>query len=145
MRVEGSSSVQMSRSDLWDALTDPAALSRALSATVAPAAGEGDRWEVIIRPSLGSLGRPRLRATFELVDQQPGEWLRIRMHAIGSENVVDAEGEARLSGDGQSTEVSWEGDVSLGGVIGSVGQRSGRDLVQAQIDQVLRSLSRAGA
>jgi len=63
------------------------------------------------------------QARLEIVNKQPGRGYTLRVAGSGKPGHVKGEGQVRLSGDGEITELEYEGDLQIGGLIARVGQR----------------------
>ena len=69
--------------------------------------------------SIGGLFAGKVR----IADQNPPESFKLMVEGTGKIGFVKGEGLLTLSPQAESTEVSYDGDVQVGGTIASVGQR----------------------
>ena len=58
-----------------------------------------------------------------ITDQQPPSSFKLRVEGTGKIGFMKGEGLLKLTPSGEGTEVSYEGDVQVGGTIAAVGQR----------------------
>jgi hypothetical protein len=141
MKIQGSTTVALPRAAVWEMLNDPVALSPALPDVESLEVDGTDRWRAVLQPATG-LGPSRFAMSFQVLDRQPEEAWTVSAHCYGSEHVVDLAGRATLTeGPDGSTTITWSGDVRLGGVLASVGQRVVFTLIDRHIDAVLQRLS----
>lgn len=138
MNIGGHTRLDISRSEVWGTLTDPGKVTALLpGGEVVEEDGE-TWWARLSAPT--SLGASTFDFTFTLLERRPEEYVRVCGHGYGAQNVVDLTAELHLFEDGEGTEVRWEGDVRLGGVIASLGQRSLPYVVQRQVEKVLHAI-----
>lgn len=138
MKIGGHTRLDAPRSEVWETLTDPGKVTALLPG------GEvveehGESWRARLSAPT-SLGASTFDFTFTLLERRTEEYVRVYGHGYGSQNVVDLAAELQLYEDGEGTEVRWEGDVRLGGVLASLGQRSLPYVVQRQVEKVLRGI-----
>ncbi len=139
MKIGGHTRLNTPRTEVWETLTDPRKVTPLLPGGEVVEEENGETW----RARLGAptnLGTSTFDFTFTLLEQRPAEYVRVYGHGYGSQNVVDLTAELHLSEEGEETQVRWEGDVRLGGVLASLGQRSLLYVLQQQIENVLRAL-----
>lgn len=141
MKIEGQATLNSPRSEVWETLTDPAKITPLLPG------GEireknGETWLARLSAPT-TLGASKFDFTFTLLERRPEEYVRVRGHGYGSQNVVDLTAELHLTDEGSETQVRWEGDARLGGVLASLGQRSLPYVIQRQVELVLQGVEAA--
>ena len=141
MKIEGQATLNSPRSEVWETLTDPAKITPLLPG------GEireknGETWLARLSAPT-TLGASTFDFTFTLLERRPEEYVRVRGHGYGSQNVVDLTAELHLTDEGSETQVRWEGEALLGGVLASLGQRSLHYVIQRQVDLVLQGVEAA--
>jgi uncharacterized protein len=138
MKIGGHTRLNAPRSEVWETLTDPGKVTALLPGGEV-VEEDGETWRARLSAPT-SLGASTFDFTFTLLERRSEEYVRVYSHGYGSQNVVDLTAELHLSGDGDETEVRWEGDVRLGGVLASLGQRSLPYVVQGQVERVLHGV-----
>lgn len=138
MRIAGSSSLKISREEAWRVLTDPERITPLLPGGEIVSASE-DTWRARLSAPT-ALGPSTFDFTFDLIEKRPEEYVRVSGHGYGSQNVIDLTADLNLSERDGGTEVRWESDVRLGGVLASLGQRSLPYVLRRQIEDVLGAL-----
>lgn len=141
MKIEGQTKLTAPRSEVWETLTDPAKITPLLPG------GEireknGETWLARLSAPT-TLGASTFDFTFTLLERRPEEYVRVRGHGYGSQNVVDLTAELHLTDEGSETQVRWEGEALLGGVLASLGQRSLPYVIQRQVELVLQGVEAA--
>lgn len=139
MKLTGSSKLNASRGEVWATLTDPKEITPLLPG--GEIVGENDEtWRARLSAPT-TLGSSSFDFTFTLIEQRPEERVRVTGHGYGSQNVIDLTATLELSDSGDGgTQVSWESDVRLGGVLASLGQRSLPYVIQRQVENVLKAV-----
>ncbi len=122
MRVGGSYVVPLERQRVYALLLDPDVLCRSMPGCKELAQIGTDEYRLkmgLVISSISGLFDSKIR----LADQNPPESFRLIVEGTGKAGFVNGDGLLRLAEQGRATEVSYEGDVHIGGVLASVGQR----------------------
>ena len=142
MKIEGQTKLTAPRSEVWETLTDPAKITPLLPG------GEireknGETWLARLSAPT-TLGASTFDFTFTLLERRPEEYVRVRGHGYGSQNVVDLTAELHLTDEGKrdTGPVGWRRAL-LGGVLASLGQRSLHYVIQRQVELVLQGVETA--
>ncbi len=136
MKIGGRTRLKVSRPEAWETLTNPRKVTSLLPRGEVTEE-DGETWQARLSAPT-SLGESTFDFIFNLLERRPEEYIRVHGHGYGSQNVVDLTAELHFSEEGEETEIRWEGDVMLGGVIASLGQRSLPYVIQGQVERVLR-------
>jgi uncharacterized protein len=123
MKVTGTASLTADRATVWRALNDPAVLVRTIPGCQRLEALGGDRYSMRVAAGVGSI-KGVYDGHVRLTDQaEPGSF---RMHAegAGAPGTIATEVQVTLEeGAGGGTELTYDADATVGGMIGGVGQR----------------------
>jgi carbon monoxide dehydrogenase subunit G len=135
MQLKGSYTFQSPRAAVWEALMDPTVLAQALpGGEQLEKVGENEykaAMNVRVGPVQGKFeGSVELSAIQELIGY------RMKVGGSGPSGFVNGEGAITLADDGAGTQMSYDGDVQVGGRIAGVGQRL--------IDSTARSIVKQG-
>jgi carbon monoxide dehydrogenase subunit G len=124
MRVHGSATVAAPLLRVWDALTDPAVLVRTIPGCRSLEATGDDTYNMTITAGVASI-KGTYVGQVALSDPEPPHRLVLRARGQGAPGTIEATVRVRLSeGDGAgATQVHYEADAVVGGMIGGVGQR----------------------
>jgi uncharacterized protein len=123
MKVSGTSTLNADRAAVWRALNDPSVLVRTIPGCRQLESLGGDAYKMTIFAGVGAI-KGVYDGQVRLTDQQePGSF---RMHAqgAGAPGTIGADVLVTLqdAGDG-GTELTYDADATVGGMIGGVGQR----------------------
>ena len=123
MKVTGTASLTADRATVWRALNDPAVLVRTIPGCQRLEALGGDRYSMRVAAGVGSI-KGVYDGHVRLTDQdEPGSF---RMHAegAGAPGTIATEVQVTLAESvGGGTELTYDADATVGGMIGGVGQR----------------------
>ena len=123
MKVTGTASLAADCATVWRALNDPAVLVRTIPGCQRLEAQGADRYSMRVAAGVGSI-KGVYDGQVRLTDQdEPGSF---RMHAegAGAPGTIATEVQVTLTdGVGGGTELTYDADATVGGMIGGVGQR----------------------
>ena len=131
------------RTAVWDLLQDPAVLSKILPGTKTLSQIAPDRYEGVMKVSVGPMTAAEFNVTVELRDKVPPE--TFSMHIDGKGGVGFTTGDARIElqeQPGPQTIMNYTSDVQIGGRIASVGQRLLESVGKMMTKQALEALNR---
>ena len=143
MILNGAFTFNGPRQKVWDLLQDPDVLAKALPGTERLTLSGPDRYEGVMKVSIGPMTAAKFDVTVTLGDKQPPE--RFTMQIDGKGAVGFARGTASVAlqdhADG-GTAMEYTSDVQIGGRIASVGQRLIESVSRMMMRQALESLDR---
>ncbi len=122
MKLAGTATLPGTPEQVWELLNDPARLAKALPGCERLEPDGPDRYKAVIKFALAAISGS-YSGRVELSEKRPLHVLRLRMEGRGLPGWVKGEGELKLSAKNNQTEVSYNGDAQVGGMIASVGQR----------------------
>jgi uncharacterized protein len=152
MTLSGSFTFGGPRQMVWDLLQDPAVLAKTLPGTQTLTKTGADRYEGVMKVSIGPLTAAQFNVAVTLKDQAPPS--RFTMDIDGKGGVGTVRGSATIDLDDESggTRMTYSSDVMIGGKIASLGQRLmesvGRMMTQKALDALnaeLQARMKAGA
>jgi carbon monoxide dehydrogenase subunit G len=123
MKVAGSATVHAPREEVWRALNDPGVLVRTIPGcqrldTIGP-----DAYQMTVNAGVASI-KGSYQGEVRLTDPQPPDSFTLRAKGAGAPGTVSADVVVRLvATDDNTTELSYDADAVVGGMIGGVGQR----------------------
>jgi uncharacterized protein len=136
MIVSGEMTLASPREELWAVLADPARLAQALPG-VGDVSIEDERHFSAVAHPVTALGETRVAMDFEIVEQRPGEFVRIDGSGHAGENLIDLSVALELTTAGEQTRASWRAELLLRGVLASLLQRGAGELLREQVESVL--------
>jgi carbon monoxide dehydrogenase subunit G len=122
MRVNGSATVAAPLPRVWDALRDPAVLARTIPGCRSLEATGADTYNMTITAGVASI-KGTYVGQVTLSEPGPPHLFELRARGQGAPGTVQATVRVRLAEDEGATQVHYEADATVGGMIGGVGQR----------------------
>ncbi len=122
MKISGSYTLAVSQERAYQMMQDPEILARAIpGCETLEKTGENEyrmKMKMVIASLSGSFeGKVRI------ADQVPPSSFRLIVDGSGRPGFIKGDGLLKLTPAGGETEVSYEGDVQVGGTIAAIGQR----------------------
>lgn len=135
MKISGSYTMQAPRQAVWDKLIDPDAIASCL-----PGVEQLDRVAENEYQMSMTVGIGPVRGTYSgkvaLSDLDAPNSYQMQVEGSGRPGFVKGTGMLRLSdGANGSTEITYEGDVEVGGPVGSVAQRMMGGVARRLVEQ----------
>lgn len=122
MKLAGTYTVPIDRERAYELLQDPGVLARAMPGCDHLALLAPDEYEMRMKMIISSI-QGLFSGKVRIAERKPPEGFRLIVEGTGKVGFMKGDGVLRLSSVYSSTEVHYEGDVQVGGVIASVGQR----------------------
>jgi hypothetical protein len=122
VKVQGNVLLPAGREQVWDLLTDPAKLAKLLPGCERLEAAGLDRYKVAIKFALAAISGS-YSGSVELSEKKQPESLRMVLEGKGTPGFMRGEGRIRLTEKKGQTELHYEGEAQVGGMIAAVGQR----------------------
>jgi len=122
MKVAGQATLHAPAERVWAALNDPAVLVRAIPGCQRLAATGPDAYEMTVTAGVASI-KGSYAGTVQLTDLQPPNSFVLRAAGAGGPGTVSADVTVRLAERDGVTQLDYDADAVVGGVIGGVGQR----------------------
>ena len=141
MNLNGTFTFNGPRQKVWDLLQDPGVLAKALPGTERLTMSGPDRYEGVMKVSIGPMTAAKFDVTVTLADKQPPGQFTMQIDGKGS--VGFARGSAVVTlkeQDGGGTAMDYTSDVQIGGRIASVGQRLIESVSRMMMRQALEAL-----
>jgi len=143
MNLSGTFTFNGPRATVWDLLQDPAVLAKALPGTERLTQTGEDRYEGLMKVSIGPMTAAKFTVNVSLQDKVAPERYTMQIDSKG--NVGFARGTAAVQlteqADG-STLMSYSSDMQVGGRIAAVGQRLLDSVAKMMTRQALDALDR---
>src|SRR5690242_15442244 len=122
MKVAGQATLHAPIERVWDALNDPAVLVRAIPGCQRLEPTGPDAYAMTVTAGVASI-KGSYAGSVQLTEQQQPESFVLRASGAGGPGTVDAQVLVRLSEQGDVTQLDYDADAVVGGVIAGVGQR----------------------
>ena len=139
MKVEGTRTFAAPRETVWEVLSDPERMAKAMPGVESFDVQDDAHWRANVKIPLG-LGGLRMSIDFEKTEERRPEFARLAAKGNGVGAMMDMETAFHLAEAGEGTEMRWEADVKIAGPVGSMGQRVLQPIVNQQVGAVLAAL-----
>ncbi|MHB8525283.1 MAG: CoxG family protein [Candidatus Acidiferrales bacterium] len=140
MKVQGTASLPAKREEVWELLTDPQRLAKCLPGAERLEPDGPDRYKVAMKFGIAAFSG-KFQGSVELAEKKPPESLKMRVEGRGVPGFMKGEGTISLREKSGVTEVKYEGEAQVGGVIASVGQR----MIEAASKKIMQQFFDAAA
>jgi carbon monoxide dehydrogenase subunit G len=143
MILSGTFNFEGPRDRVWEILQDPAVLAKALPGTKTLTQVGEDRYQGVMKVSIGPVNAAEFAVNVELKDKVPPE--KFAMVIDGKGGVGFTKGSATIALDeqpGPITVMTYTSDVQVGGRIAAVGQRLLESVGRMMTKQALDALNK---
>ena len=143
MNVQGTFVFAGPRDVVWGLLHDPAVLAKVLPGTKTLSQAAADRFEGVMKVSLGPLTAAEFSVVVTLTDERPPEHFAMQIDGKGGVGFVKGTAVVDLADDPSTggTLMTYSSDVLVGGRIAAVGQRLIESVGRMMSKQALESLN----
>jgi uncharacterized protein len=122
MKISGTNTIPFPVDQVWDALLDPAMLVRTIPGCERMESKGDHAYDMTVTAGVAAI-RGTYSGTCVLSDLEPHSSLVMRLQGAGAPGTVDATVNVRFAEGDAGTEVAWDADAVVGGMVGGVGQR----------------------
>jgi len=122
LKIEGTQKINLPRERIFAALIDPAILQRCIPGCEQMEKTGENQYKAKLIAGVGPV-KGVFTATVSLQDIVAPEHYKLVVEGKGQPGFVKGAGELSLKDDDDGTEIQYTGDVNVGGLIASVGQR----------------------
>ncbi|MEO7145981.1 MAG: carbon monoxide dehydrogenase subunit G [Bryobacteraceae bacterium] len=122
MKISGSYTLPLPRERAYDLLQDPDVLARAIPGCDSLVKSGDGEYQMKMKMSIASISGA-FDGKVKLTDRTPPSSFRMLVEGAGKIGFLKGDGLLTLAANGESTAVSYDGDVQVGGTIAAVGQR----------------------
>lgn len=134
MKLSGAYRFDVPRERLWQTLMDTAVVGSCIPGVSAFTPLGGDHYEIELSVRVGIVSGS-YKGTLAITDAVELESYRMTVEGSGARTEIRGSGSLALADDGEGTELSFEGDVQVTGVLARVGQRLMGTVAKTQIDR----------
>jgi uncharacterized protein len=143
MNLNGTFIFNGPREKVWDLLQDPVVLAKALPGTERLALTGEDRYEGVMKVSVGPVTAAKFDVHVTLKDKLPPERMAMQIEGKGPVGFTRGSASVVLQEQPDSkTLMEYTSDVQIGGRIASVGQRLIESVSRMMMRQALEALER---
>lgn len=143
MNLSGSYTFEGPRAVVWDLLQDPVVLAKALPGTERLSLTTEDRFEGVMKVSVGPVTAARFDVIVTLKDKVPPHRFAMQIDGKGGVGFTHGTAQVELADAAAGgTLMTYTSDVQVGGKIASVGQRLIESVGKMMMKQALDALAR---
>ena len=143
MNLTGTFTFNGPRDTVWALLQDPAVLAKALPGTERLALAGDDRFEGVMKVSVGPVTAAKFDVTVTLKDKVPPQHFAMQIDGRGAVGYTRGTASVDLhEQDGGTTLMQYSSDVQVGGRIAAVGQRLLESVAKMMMKQALEALEK---
>lgn len=132
MRLEGSYTIHADRETVWKLLLNPDVLARVMPGCERLVSNPDGSYSATMKMGIAMI-KGTYQGRIEILDPVQPEHFRMKVDGKGSTGFVRGEGTLTFTENSGDTLITYGGDVQVGGLIASVGQR----LIQGAAKQSL--------
>ncbi len=122
MRLEGSHTIQAPRDRVFAALVDPEVLQRCIPGSQQLEKIDDNKFSAKLSAGVGAI-KAVFMATVSMDEVTPPTHFKLMVDGKGQPGFVKGTGSLDLEDQGAATIIKYAGDVNVGGMLASVGQR----------------------
>jgi len=122
VRIAGTNTIQFPIDQVWDALLDPAVLVRTIPGCERLETKGDHAYDMTVTAGVAAI-RGTYSGSCVMSDLEPHSSLVMRVQGAGAPGTVDATVKVSFDEVESGTEVAWDADAIVGGMVGGVGQR----------------------
>ncbi len=133
MKIQGTALVHAPQERVWELLVTPELLARCLPGCEKLEATGPDRYNVALKIAVAAVSG-KFTGSVEITEKQPPSALRMRVAGKGAPGFMNGDGHLSLSDAAGGTQVQYDGEAQVGGMIAAVGSR----LLEATAKKVIQ-------
>lgn len=141
MKIEGSHPMAAPRERVWKYLTDPNVIAKCLPGCEKMEAVEQDLYEATLKIGIGAM-KGTFSSHIRMQTIESGRQYKLAVEGKGAIGFLKGEGVITLDDSAQPTNVLYQGDVQIGGIIASVGQRMIQGFAKQTISQFFAAIAK---
>ena len=122
MKLSGTATISAPPEKVWAALNDPVILAKCLPGCERLDPDGPNRFKAAVSFGLAAISG-KYAGSLELAEKKPPHSMLLKMEGKGIPGFVKGEGRVELHAKGKQTELHYDGEAQVGGMIAAVGQR----------------------
>jgi uncharacterized protein len=141
MKITGTNTIPFPVETVWDALLDPAILVRTIPGCERLETTGDHAYDMTVTAGVAAI-RGTYTGSCVMSDLDPHSSLVMRVQGAGAPGTVDAAVNVRFAELDGGTEVAWDADAIVGGMVGGVGQRMLSSVARRMAGEMFDSVGR---
>ncbi len=145
MKVQGTAMLPGTLEQVWELLNDPVRLAKLLPGCERLEPAGKDRYKAKVKFGLAAF-TGNYAGGLEITEKKPLKSMRMKIEGQGAPGFMKGEGRLEMAAKGKQTELTYDGEAQVGGLIASVGQRmiegAARKIIGEFFERAARELSK---
>lgn len=141
MKVEGVQDLPAPRERTWAMLLDPAVLTRCLPGCEKLEPTGEHTYKATLKIGIAAI-KGGYTGTVTITELNPPKSYKLTMEGKGSPGFIRGTATVKLNDEGESTELQYSGEIQVGGLIASIGQRMLQGMATTMLHQFFESFQR---
>ena len=141
MKLEGTYRFNTAQEKVWEVLTNPKHLEKAIPGCEKLEEIEPGKYDATLKIGIAAI-KGTYKGMAEVADPQPPDKYRLVVEGGGSPGFVKGEALIELSYQDQRTIVSYQGEGQVGGLIAGVGQRLISGIAKMMLGQFFKQIGK---
>jgi len=141
MKIEGTYEFKAPTETVWELLTNPRRLEKALPGCERLEEREPGKYDAVLKIGIAAV-KGTYHGKVEIADQEPPKRYRLIGEGSGSPGFVKGEATLELSQKDQGTLVTYRGEMQVGGLIAGIGQRMIGGVAKMMLGQFFKNMEK---
>jgi hypothetical protein len=141
MKIEGTYEFKAPGEAVWEILTDPRRLEKALPGCERLEEREPGKYDAVLKIGIAAV-KGTYHGKVEIADPEPPRKYRLIGEGSGGPGFVKGEATLELSQKDQGTLVSYRGEMQVGGLIAGIGQRMIGGVAKMMLGQFFKNMEK---
>jgi len=139
MRLEGKYKFDASQERVWEVLTNPRHLEKAIPGCERLQESEPNKYDALLKVGIAAV-KGTFTGKFEVADPDPPQQYSLVGEGSGSSGFVKGEATIHLTAANEQTLVDYHGEMQIGGLIAGVGQRMLGGIAKMMLNQFFKRM-----
>lgn len=141
MNFEGTYQLATARAQVWDFVTSPEKMGKCLPDLKSLDVESENRFSAVIRVGVGLI-RSDFKFKMEIVEKDPPNRLKLKANGSGSRSTANIDLTIQLRELSSGTEIYYNSDVKISGMMVSLGQRVINDTAEKTIASIFETIKK---
>jgi carbon monoxide dehydrogenase subunit G len=141
MKIEGTYTFQAPQERVWEAFNNPQSLRQALPGCEKLEETEPGKYDLYLKIGIAAV-KGKYKGKMEIADAQPPNMIRLVGEGKGLPGYVKGEAVVALTAQGNETQVAYDGDVQVGGLLAGIGQRMMSGVAKMMLEHFFKNMEK---
>jgi carbon monoxide dehydrogenase subunit G len=141
MKIEGTYTFQAPQERVWEALNNRQDLQQALPGCEKLEETEPGKYDLYLKIGIAAV-KGKYKGRMEIADAQPPNRIRLIGEGKGLPGFVRGEAVVSLTAQRNETQVAYDGDVQVGGLLAGIGQRMMGGVAKMMLEHFFKNIEK---